>query len=503
MRKPGLLQKLILSYVIFVIVLAGITLVLFMVSSRVSTLSTRIYLVDYKKKEITDKLIANLISIEETGKQYMLLQNDSYRVILEQQEADIAQAWENLSARGMYYDEPERNMVENGKGLWMAYVSRFHSQLRELPGRPEALEQVFDRNSREIDGVVAVARYINREAIDRLRNHIAYLKDLGDEIMAWTWWALAVGLSIGLIVPVLIYMSVTRDLKRIRGGIRHVAEGDFAYRINLESTDELGMLAEAFNNMALRLKELDDMKSEFVSVVSHELKTPLTSMKEAASLLLEGLAGALTDKQRRLVEIMAQGIRRLLNTVSELLDMSRIEGGLVVLNREAHDMNAVVSSFISEIKPVADAGNIGIAVKYAPESCMVMVDRNKILQVLTNLTHNAIKYSPEGAMVEIRVRNTDGNIITEVEDHGKGIPEEDLPRIFEKFYQARYTRGHGGIGLGLAISRGIVDAHGGKMYAHSQVGQGSVFAFHLPCAHGHGALPGVCEGPALDEDQRR
>jgi signal transduction histidine kinase len=503
MRKPGLLQKLILSYAIFVVVLAGITLVLFVVSSRVSTLSTKIYLVDYKKKEITDKLIANLISIEETGKQYMLLQNDSYRVILEQQEMDISQAWENLSAKGMYYDEPERNMVENGKGLWMAYVSRFHSQLKELPGKPEALEQVFDRNSREIDGVVAVARYINREAIDRLRNHIAYLKDLGDEIMAWTWWALAVGLSIGLIVPVLIYLSVTRDLKRIRGGIRHVAEGDFAYRINLESTDELGMLADAFNNMALRLKELDDMKSEFVSVVSHELKTPLTSMKEAASLLLEGLAGALTDKQRRLVEIMAQGIRRLLNTVSELLDMSRIEGGLVVLNREPHDMNAVVSSFISEIKPVADAGSIGIAVKYAPESCMVMVDRNKILQVLTNLTHNAIKYSPEGATVEIRVRNTDGNIITEVEDHGKGIPEEDLPRIFEKFYQARYTRGHGGIGLGLAISRGIVDAHGGKMYARSHVGQGSVFAFHLPCAHGHDALPGVCEGPALDEDRRR
>jgi nitrate/nitrite-specific signal transduction histidine kinase len=136
------------------------------------------------------------------------------------------------------------------------------------PGIPGP-EQVFDRNSREIDGVVAVARYINREAIDRLRTHIAYLKDLGDEIMAWTWWALAVGLSIGLIVPVLIYLSVTRDLKRIRGGIRHIAEGDFAYRINLETTDELGMLADAFNNMALRLKELDDMKSEFVSVDSH------------------------------------------------------------------------------------------------------------------------------------------------------------------------------------------------------------------------------------------
>jgi len=269
MKKPGLLQKLILTYVVFVVVLFGITLVLFVVSSRVSTLSTKIYLVDYKKKEITDKLLANLISIEETGKQYMLLQTDSYRSILEQQESDISQAWENLGARGVYYDETELNMVENGKGLWMAYVSRLHSQLEQLPNKPEELEKIFARNSTEIDDIVGVARYINREAVDQLRNHIAYLKDLGDQIMAWTWWALAVGLSVGLIVPILIYSSVTRDLKRIKGGIKHIADGDFSYRINLETRDELGMLADSFNNMALRLKELDDMKSEFISVVSH------------------------------------------------------------------------------------------------------------------------------------------------------------------------------------------------------------------------------------------
>lgn len=500
MKKPGLLQKLLLSYVVFVVVLFGITLVLFVVSSRVSTLSTKIYLVDYKKKEITDKLLANLISIEETGKQYMLLKTDSYRSVLEQQEYDISQAWENLGAKGMYYDETELNMVENGKGLWMAYVSRFHSQFKQLPNNPEELEKIFTRNSVEVDGIVGVARYINKEALDQLRNHIAYLKDLGDQIMAWTWWALAVGLSVGLIVPILIYSSVTRDLKRIKGGIKHIADGDFTYRINLETRDELGMLADSFNNMALRLKKLDDMKSEFISVVSHELKTPLTSMKEAASLLLEGLAGSLSDRQKRLVEIMEQGIRRLLHTVSELLDMSRIESGMVRLNKESCDMNAVMASFISEMKPIADAGSVKISVDYAGQECEIMADRNKILQVLTNLTHNAIKYSPEGSMVEIRVKNSDGCIITEVEDHGKGIPEEDLPRIFEKFYQSRYTRGHGGIGLGLAISRGIVDAHGGKMYAQSVVGKGSIFAFSLPCARRHADFPGVCEGTDHHED---
>jgi signal transduction histidine kinase len=223
-------------------------------------------------------------------------------------------------------------------------------------------------------------------------------------------------------------------------------------------------------------------------------------MKEAASLLLEGLAGDLSDRQKRLVEIMGQGIKRLLHTVSELLDMSRIESGMVRLHMEPHDMNAVVTSFISEINPIADINGVEIKVEYTQDDCTVMVDWNKILQVLTNLTHNAIKYSPEGSEIEIRIKNSDGYIITEIEDHGKGIPAEDMPRIFEKFYQSRYTRGHGGIGLGLAISRGIVDAHGGTVYAKSSEGKGSIFSFSLPVAHDDASLPGMRDGDPVHQD---
>jgi signal transduction histidine kinase len=334
---------------------------------------------------------------------------------------------------------------------------------------------------------------VNSEAIDRLRSNIAFLKELGDRIMSWTWWVLGISLGIGLIVPVLIYRSVIKDLNHIKSGIKHISDGDFSYRISLDTGDELGLLADSFNNMAQRLKQLDEMKSEFVSMVSHELKTPLTSMKEAASLLLEGLTGTLIERQRRLVEIMDQGIKRLLRTVSELLEMSRIESGRVELQKELHDMNAIVSSFISEFKPLTDTSGVNIVTSYMDADSWVMADKYKILQVLTNLAHNAIKYSPEGSSVEIRIRNTDSTVITEIEDHGKGIPEEDLTRIFEKFYQSKYTRGHGGIGLGLAISKGIIHAHGGQIYVQSSLGQGSIFSFSLPVAHNDAHAAGMCD----------
>ncbi|MFA5654382.1 MAG: HAMP domain-containing sensor histidine kinase, partial [Desulfomonilia bacterium] len=206
----------------------------------------------------------------------------------------------------------------------------------------------------------------------------------------------------------------------------------------------------------------------------------LTSMREAANLLMEGVSGDLNEKQQRLIVIMGQGIERLIQMTSELLEMSKLESGMVPLKKEFIDMNAMVSDFISEVQHFAENNGILLNAVYLPEERKVYLYRNKILRVLTNLTHNAIKYSGSGSEVELRLDTSDGHITVEIKDNGKGIPQEDIPLIFEKFYQSKTTRGHSGIGLGLAISKSIVEAHGGKIYAKSCVGKGSVFSFTLP-----------------------
>ena len=488
MKKPGLLEKLIVAYAVFVIVLLGLAVFLVYVSSRLANVTADIYYLDQHKKEMADNLINDLISLEETSKQYLLLQKESYKTVIDQREEAITRAWEYLCLEGVCTDPEEIRAVKSGMQVWGRYLERFHPYLAQPPTDPKGLEKIFKENSRSMDSMVKSARLVNQVVLDSLDDKIVLLKSLGEQIKLSTWWALGIAATIGLMIPLIIYKSITNDLVSIRTGIRHIAQGDFSYRIPLYSKDELGMLAESFNTMSLRLKELDNMKSEFISIVSHELRTPLTSMKEAANLLMEGFTGDLNERQKRLITIMQQGMERLLQMISELLEISKLEGGMVELQIEPHGINQVVHQFLSEIQPYAGKRGIGLKVSYLPEGLNVPLDRNKILRVLTNLTQNAIKYSGEGSDVELRLGRQDDDVIIEIEDHGIGIPDEDIPLIFEKFYQSKATRGHSGIGLGLAISRSIVDAHGGKIYAKSTSGKGSVFSFTLPV---HPRVPAV------------
>ncbi len=480
MKNRGLLEKLIVAYAVFVIVILGLAVFLVYVSSRIGNVTADIYYLDQHKREITDNLVNELISLEETSKQYLLLQKESYKSLIGKREENITRAWEYLCLEGVCPNEEEMRAVRKGIQIWGGYLQRFYSRLSGPLTDAQALEDVFRENSKDMDTMIKLARFVNGASLKALDRKIVFLKGLGDQIRVFTWWAVSIAATIGLIIPLLIYKSITDDLVTIRTGVKHIAQGDFSYKIPLYSNDELGLLAESFNSMSRRLKELDNMKSEFISIVSHELKTPLTSMREAANLLMEGVSGDLNEKQQRLIVIMGQGIERLIQMTSELLEMSKLESGMVPLQKEFVDMNTMVSDFISEVQHFAENSGILLNAVYLPEERKVYLDRNKILRVLTNLTHNAIKYSDSGSEVELKLDTSDGHITVVIKDNGKGIPQEDIPLIFEKFYQSKTTRGHSGIGLGLAISKSIVEAHGGKIYAKSCVGKGSVFSFTLP-----------------------
>ncbi|OAT81786.1 two-component system histidine kinase PnpS [Desulfotomaculum copahuensis] len=236
-------------------------------------------------------------------------------------------------------------------------------------------------------------------------------------------------------------------------------------------------------------KKLDDMRSEFVANVSHELRTPLTSIRGFLETLLDG---ALDDREtaRHFLEIMSAETERLTRLIDDLLDLSKIEERRVVHRWQPVDMIDVISRVLSMFRPQAREKNITLLSRLPSGLPVVQGDPDMLAQVLINLVDNALKYTPGGGQVTVSAAAADGRLEVSVADTGVGIPAESLPRIFERFYRVDKARSRelGGIGIGLAIVKHIIRAHGGKIQVESTPGRGSVFSFTLPAGEGAATL---------------
>jgi len=242
------------------------------------------------------------------------------------------------------------------------------------------------------------------------------------------------------------------------------------------------------------LRRIDGMKSEFVSVASHELRTPLAAIKNAVQLVLKGTAGKINENQVKFLSMAERNINRLTNILNDLLNLSRIESGRIELKFENVGLRGVIELTASSLRPHADVKSIQIEVDIPESLPAIHGDQEKIEQILTNLIGNAIKFTADGGKILISVKPFShdpkggyGNMVAiSVKDTGIGIPAEHLDAIFEKFHQVENSlqRSVSGTGLGLAITKGLVEAHQGKILVVSEVGKGSAFTFTLPVSQG-------------------
>jgi two-component system, NtrC family, sensor histidine kinase KinB len=228
---------------------------------------------------------------------------------------------------------------------------------------------------------------------------------------------------------------------------------------------------------------LDRLKSDMVSTVSHELKTPLTSVQMAIHLLLEEVVGPLTAKQVELLLAARQDADRILTMINDLLDLTRIEQGRVKLDLQPVSVTGLVDEAVSRLRSLAQNGGISLTTKVESDLLAVMVDRDRIEHVFDNLIVNAIQHTGRGGTIQVSA-TADGQFVRfAVRDNGEGIPAEQVSRIFEKFYRIPTTRHSGGAGLGLAIVHEIITAHGGQITVSSTPGKGTTFTFSLPGDH--------------------
>ncbi|MBI4469450.1 MAG: HAMP domain-containing histidine kinase [Acidobacteria bacterium] len=392
---------------------------------------------------------------------------------------EIARSFEDYTAEAVAAEQTiGQSPDDNHEYRWSALIVRLE-QLRT-----------------QITNVFQITRQEIRAQVDRSTE-----TGLRAEKIAWGVALAAVLLS--LIVSLLIVRSILRPLGRLTEGTRAIAEGNFLFQLDDSGADEFSQLAGDFNTMTHRLEELDQMKKDFVSHVSHELKAPLASIQETNRLLLEQIPGPLVARQQRLLELNQQSAVRLSAMIANLLDLSRIEAGVMQYDFTGQNLNDLVLGVVAELDLPARARGLCVEVDLPQPPLTIECDEVRITQVVRNLLDNAIKFSPQGGHIAIHARPAPevpavvpasaqhqlhagalpkGYALISVTDAGHGIPDEHKGRVFERFHQVRRGRkiSGQGAGLGLAICRTIVETHRGAIWAADGTGGGATFCILLP-----------------------
>jgi signal transduction histidine kinase len=282
---------------------------------------------------------------------------------------------------------------------------------------------------------------------------------------------------------------VFKPLHDLRRQMSDFLNGQYSYRFSVPSHDEIGDLQTSFNSMAQKvlqnmeeLKALDSAKSEFLNIASHELRTPMTSIKGSLGLVSSGVMGDMPNSVTELLAIAESETDRLIRLINDILDMAKIEAGRLTLKPTWNSLGGMLQKTVSSLRGLSEKANVTIELT-DHAAYDVFMDSDRIQQVLTNLLSNALKFSPKDGKVWVRVQvDYDNQLLVEVIDQGRGISPEDQAQIFQKFRQATNSENLlvKGTGLGLSIAKALVEEHSGKLGLYSQPGRGSNFFFTLP-----------------------
>lgn len=300
------------------------------------------------------------------------------------------------------------------------------------------------------------------------------------------------GFSLGLSVFLAASLSAStvRSFQQLVSGVSQISTGNLTARVPVQSRDEVGRLASAFNNMAERLEEsfsrqrdLEQARRDLIGSVSHDLRTPLASIRAMVESINDGVVTDADTVTRYLHNIESE-VENLSQLINDLFELSQLDAGVLSLNLEISSLPDLISDTLESMSAQADASSKKLNLKGSVEGELsnVVMDARRMQRVLYNLVQNAVRYTPSDGTIQILARDTGAEVQVEVTDTGEGIPDAELPRIFDRFYQTEQSRSRdsGGAGLGLSIAKGIVEAHGGRLWVKSALGEGSTFGFALP-----------------------
>jgi two-component system sensor histidine kinase GlrK len=472
----GIFPRSTAGYLMVLFLLGGSNVYAILKLAQLNTVILKSHLEDTRLVD-TEKRLADSIFSQQRYEQKYLLTNDE---VLFNQFLAAKDDFERLLAEITVISDlpPYKDSFAKIKTYHQRYQSLFDTEVKYLKDNKR-----YDRNwykkekENASDGILAGLEALEDYSREDFYHKTKMVSEAGTSARRMAVISFLLTVLLAILLSFFITRSITNPIMTLVKKTREIPTGVFHCDLEVSAPPEIVELSEAFRLMCDRLKEVDKMKADFFAMISHELKTPLTTIKEGTSLLLEGVGGSITEKQDRLLSIIATESRRLTSLVNSILDLSKMEAGMMMYTFEQGAMGPLIEQVVEEIVPYSEAKRIHIVKQMNRDSSVCRMDGERILDVLRNLVGNAIKFTPEGGQVTIAANRLNGGLKVSVSDSGPGIPPEKLTTIFEKYESSDQKRG---TGLGLAIVKHIVAAHGGKVWVESNPGEGSRFIFVLP-----------------------
>ena len=428
----------------------------------------------YRLSSLARIMIDQLLAMEENEKKFLVLRNPQYKDY-------FASSMKEFEAR---LSEALSILGGTGDALPLENVGQEFRASR--PGVLMAM-----------DGDPAGTLWIPEETLDRWIQKVSLFKEMeerrtelasralhqhGRTALRWGFIGMVVSLVACLLGAFSLARSIRRPLKELQRGIRALTRKGSAEPVKILSKDEIGELAFAFNEMLHRLNEEERLRTDFLSMLTHEIRNPLTTVRESIGLVEGETMGPVSASQKRFLSLARRELDRVGELLEQLLQTSRLESQPLHLDPQVISPGELVAAAVHRTAPLGQAKSVTVQSSVADDLPNIIGDMDHLQRVLMNLVANAVKFSPSGATVHVRAeKDAEGRVVFSVRDQGPGIPKAEQPLVFRKYYRVSSLQDRfDGTGLGLHIAKHIVEAHGGKIWVESEPEQGSVFLFHLP-----------------------
>ncbi len=485
--KRGITTKFLIWFLSFFLIYFGTVLVLYFNVHQMMSISETITGKYDKISQTARQMFENLLTMEENEKKFLLLKNDQYRAQFIQAFAQLQQGLTEIMAL------QSRNVVISPR--WKELAERYQRLEMSIKSSANTADTADTARSSEdiTDGL-----WIPEEELDTWRNYVAQARTENEKAIelanrdlnrrgVLTVRANMVGLGLSVLVGLagifFVAYSMIRPLGKLIQGIRSVSHESPGRPIAVNSQDEFGQLAMAYNEMSFRLREEQAMRTDFISMLSHEIRTPLTSIQESVSLIGEGIMGDVNPMQKKFLHIADAEIGRVCTLLNRMMQVSYLESVVLDLCKQPLAVAPFLTEIVDSFHPMAREKQIHLDVQIPEKLPDICADEKYLRQVVFNLVENAIKFSPKDSTVlcKVKLDTKENSFICKVLDTGPGILMEEKSLIFNRYYRGKNIREKtDGTGLGLSIAKYIVEAHGGTIEVFNPQEGGACFSFSIP-----------------------